>query len=1383
MGSNKATNMSDFMTHFENLYCNESDFSKAVGNAFKNESYRVVAMVGAGLSVPSGIPATTTLNRYLAYCVWKALKSQPDDKEHWEPRTQDWPQVGEVPSDFDAWEKLQVLLNEARRVERMELVRILQLACGAVADWLSALHFLTRLTFEERVEGNQRRNSPLLTAPQDAVIDQFFSQLVANRQTSLGHRMLVQLARRLRMDLILTTNFDHLIENAFSEAGAKIEPFEVHREAGLPPASLVNKQRSLIKLHGGRYGLRADFSLDAMPSETDSATFVSYLAKQDVTADQLFSPSGTQTKSNPDLHDSPIALLVAGISASDRRIVRLLESALTNLPHLRIYWVFHSATDRAALNRLLAREPWRRTTCENSRRFWFTQHTDLGLLFLQLYQECVGTLPPYGIMYPVPWNMPYPPQIPEPMKPVDDAAGDVKARYSRLERLRSEVRRDVESTFRGMLEPGDKAGPFIVHILNAKRSVYGAPTACASLFNENPWSAGRVWLDLEDIAEPAGTFLRLVLAIKRLSGNPNPVSGLDLDYFYQDSMDDFVEALVAEFKDFSGGKWVIFLNGRQQPGKHPLVESEERAGRGQERSWKKPDNQARFWEVLHRLSERLTQRPQRQKLTWVVISSEDHLVKPKRNTSRTITLETSCVEFNPETARNAADAWANDVTQPCGCNSAEDIRRTKFCLLYILSRFRLTRYTGIIKEILMRWLGQGPQCKDSEAMLVLFNNWIQDLVKLSVIRTKPGGFIWMDHQVRTLLRSLVLKEIKAIRSAGNEERTRICRDDLLLLNAHVARSFGRLLLASGDPLAAFECVQHVFDVLARPPLKHASPNSPEAARRLELVLHATLVFRTATGLITRRLSEQFSHYFLRALRRLAERALKRATTQRDESLQQALGNLLARIIGAELHVCEVLEQHDRIGKLHRRLWDHSMFESPKLLTVRQEVRDALQLSDAAAHIGLRHYENAHKQLTTFLEGSLSHLRLPVGLNCVAWQPRQAAPKRPAWSPDDEARLWTQRTYFCESDEVRRRRVQAARRIVYLYIHVAYAEYLNSYQSEDEVRRKGRTEPKNLCRERSQCVLEWAAHYCQFALGILRGVMPEDDAFVYRENARLRAHLALIKARLARQLIPADKPRAQRLVQEAEVHLIDAEAFVEEFPSEGDGLTKAVIELRRAEIILIDVGTRQPVRELRFHLRERLGMEQELVNIPRPQPDGIAGRLEDATRALRRAERCLKDHPNSIWWLEILTVLKLKCYEYVCAYDLLRVRTITSSTDSSMYCERAFFGDLASDVRSNLQFFRRDDVFHLARATDAVARTYWTLLHISQQLSPPLVRSEGRFVRETEAQLVCLKALRLRLAKSTEIAKMADCRILDYAHDTLLDTHDFEVWYGRVMRGH
>ncbi len=86
--------------------------------------------------------------------------------------------------------------------------------------------------------------------------DALFTSFEHGRSPTLSHRYLAFLQRKLGMPLVLTTNFDSLLERALREEGVSPKVFDVHRDAELPDASLVHRQFSILKLHGSAYGLR-----------------------------------------------------------------------------------------------------------------------------------------------------------------------------------------------------------------------------------------------------------------------------------------------------------------------------------------------------------------------------------------------------------------------------------------------------------------------------------------------------------------------------------------------------------------------------------------------------------------------------------------------------------------------------------------------------------------------------------------------------------------------------------------------------------------------------------------------------------------------------------------------------------------------------------------------------------------------------------------------------------------------------------------------------------------------------------------------------------------------------------------------------------------------
>ncbi|MEM7495915.1 MAG: SIR2 family protein, partial [Myxococcota bacterium] len=115
------------------------------------------------------------------------------------------------------------------------------------------------------------------------VLDTFFLQIVDGKAPTIAHSSLALLSGSMRINKILTTNFDSLIEDAFLKYGDPITVFDVHVETGIPDQQLLIGHRSIVKLHGGRYGLRADYSLDEIPSENDRQNFLSYVLGRPLT--------------------------------------------------------------------------------------------------------------------------------------------------------------------------------------------------------------------------------------------------------------------------------------------------------------------------------------------------------------------------------------------------------------------------------------------------------------------------------------------------------------------------------------------------------------------------------------------------------------------------------------------------------------------------------------------------------------------------------------------------------------------------------------------------------------------------------------------------------------------------------------------------------------------------------------------------------------------------------------------------------------------------------------------------------------------------------------------------------------------------------------------
>ena len=101
-----------------------------------------------------------------------------------------------------------------------------------------------------------------LTHGNPAYADLFFQRLVLGRLPSSTHRYLAFLTLRMGWRLILTINFDNLLEQALRADGLSPVVYDVTTESTLPHPTLLSNSLSVLKLHGGAYGLRVGESLD-----------------------------------------------------------------------------------------------------------------------------------------------------------------------------------------------------------------------------------------------------------------------------------------------------------------------------------------------------------------------------------------------------------------------------------------------------------------------------------------------------------------------------------------------------------------------------------------------------------------------------------------------------------------------------------------------------------------------------------------------------------------------------------------------------------------------------------------------------------------------------------------------------------------------------------------------------------------------------------------------------------------------------------------------------------------------------------------------------------------------------------------------------------------
>jgi hypothetical protein len=397
--------------------------------AASNQGREVVPLIGAGFSIESGIPALTSLTQYLAkvehyiscglYNPKKFGQTQEDrERIRKDPslylRHFGWPDPNQL--DADLWAASVSGSGETdrgalNRLIQEELVEDISRFDEELADALKTLRKArTRLASNspERgledlkpafgrlssLKGNWKTLLAHLTHATPDYADTLFHQLVRHRQPGTSHRFLALLAPILGIRLFLTTNFDNLLEEALRLEGHLPMVYEVSRDSPLPHPSLIRQELSVVKLHGGAFGLRVGESLDYPLDEESRVRLRRYLPARPV-------------------------LLVMGLGGWDRRITDLVD-LVVNEARARektkgeksgcdesvVYWMHFEETCPKPVQDLARLYPGAIKPARIQ---------DPGALLLELYSRITGSHPPS--------LRPYTPHV---LRPIDPEQPDAK---------------------------------------------------------------------------------------------------------------------------------------------------------------------------------------------------------------------------------------------------------------------------------------------------------------------------------------------------------------------------------------------------------------------------------------------------------------------------------------------------------------------------------------------------------------------------------------------------------------------------------------------------------------------------------------------------------------------------------------------------------------------------------------------------------------------------------------------------------------------------------------------------------------------------------------------------------------------------------------------
>lgn len=346
----------------------------------------IVPLVGAGISVEAGIPSISQLITYLAKVRYYIKEKRFVPVSHANPprdsiaekllqrysvqtayylRDYGWPDSSQLTAELWQWFTEigegtdPTVLTTAVQAQKLDSYSPVEEAFVRDVKEVKETdpnRFMLR--------GDWKNLLGDLTAGNPEYSETLFQHLVSGCQPGLSHLYLTFLSLLMNWRVILTINFDNLIETSFRNQGSQTTVYEITTDALPPHASLVTRQRSLVKLHGGAFGLRIGEPLNYPLDHESRARILGYLP--------------------PD----PI-LLVMGCGGWDRRVMDLVEAVLqprnmSNETAVRVVWIHYEAEPPTPVQQLVKKYA----------SGILTTHAQWPGAFLQeLYSRVTGTHP------------------------------------------------------------------------------------------------------------------------------------------------------------------------------------------------------------------------------------------------------------------------------------------------------------------------------------------------------------------------------------------------------------------------------------------------------------------------------------------------------------------------------------------------------------------------------------------------------------------------------------------------------------------------------------------------------------------------------------------------------------------------------------------------------------------------------------------------------------------------------------------------------------------------------------------------------------------------------------------------------------------------------
>ncbi|MCP5557685.1 MAG: SIR2 family protein [Verrucomicrobiaceae bacterium] len=395
-------------------------------------------------------------------------------------------------------------------------------ALRALAHWTLTLEFLACAEISE--DGRV-----FLDEMDPAVIDSFNAHITRGKRPNLIHNMISRLSRALRTHVILTTNFDTLIEQSYRAQGEPLHTLAVSIRGGLPAFETVRSQDCLVKLHGDILETRADSSINHPPSESDKKRFFKYLR----------GPKAPHKRQPLDFR--PSNLLVVGYSASDARCVQMIKYVLDLDSEFKVFWVCHNTSDLEKINRIFGdyMNPSHGQKCGTVGAL-VTDRSDL--LLWEMYQGINLSLPGGG--YSIQFSHHVPPE-----RPLDADQGQTSMLFDKIkEQMKTKVI---------CVNAASGTGQPMTHLFfEFRRQRYQT-----------------MWIELEDYSDPTDLFFNILSIISIRMGYfqlewinflPPKVREMKMVDAAK-AMTSRLRLLVEKFR-ITPTEWALFLYGRNCPG-------------------------------------------------------------------------------------------------------------------------------------------------------------------------------------------------------------------------------------------------------------------------------------------------------------------------------------------------------------------------------------------------------------------------------------------------------------------------------------------------------------------------------------------------------------------------------------------------------------------------------------------------------------------------------------------------------------------------------------------------------------------------------------------------------------------------------------------------